>query len=348
MPQANSVARFSLRFSAVFLGIALLSFLVLRAGPQAIWSQIHKVGLGLAVIIVLGGMGYLIRTWAWRCTFACDISALHWTRSFGACLVSEALGQLGAGGKVLGEGMRVSLLKPAVPLANAIPSVAIDSVLHVSSSAIVSVLGIVATLLLAPLPQRWRTLALVFAAALVTALMLGAVAIGKGWALMGHAARAIGHVPRFQKWISREQPLIDSSESNLLNFFHQAPAAFCSALLLNFLWQALAILEVYLILRFIGIRLAIPGAFVLEGLTKIINLVGVLNPGNVGTFEGGNMLITNLFGVPGPVGLTLALCRRARALFWAMIGAVCLMLMSKPAQRRNDGVNPDSTPAVQL
>lgn len=327
MPQVNSVTRFSLRFFAAFLGVALLTFLVLRAGPQIIWRQMHKVGLGLAVIIVLGGIGYLIRTWAWRLTFACDIGALAWTRSFGACLVSEAFGQLGVAGKVLGEGMRISLLKSAVPLANAIPSVAIDGVLHVSTSVIVSASGIVATLLLAPLSHRWRLFALIFAAALVTVLILAAVAIGRGWALMGHAARAIARVPRFHKWISREQPLIDTSENNLLNFFHQAPAAFCEALLLNFLWQALAILEVYLILRFIGIRLALPGAFVLEGLTKLINLVGVFNPGNVGTYEGGNMLITNLFSVSSTVGLTLALCRRARALFWAVIGAVCLMLM---------------------
>ena len=117
MPQVNTLTRFSLRFFAALLGVALLSFLVLRAGPQIILSQMPKLGLGLAVIIVLGSMGYLIRTWAWRLTFACDIGALHWTRSFGVYLVSEALGQLG--GKVLGEGMRVSLLKPVVPLVKA-------------------------------------------------------------------------------------------------------------------------------------------------------------------------------------------------------------------------------------
>src|SRR5579864_8086146 len=118
MPRINAVTRFSFRFFAAFLGLALLTSLVLRAGPQIIWNQVHKVGLGLAVIIFLGGIGYLIRTWAWRLTFACDISALRWRRSFGVYLVSEAFGQLGAGGKVLGEGMRVSLLRSAVPLAN--------------------------------------------------------------------------------------------------------------------------------------------------------------------------------------------------------------------------------------
>jgi uncharacterized membrane protein YuzA (DUF378 family) len=97
-----------------------------------------------------------------------------------------------------------------------------------------------------------------------------------------------------------------------------------------------------------GTRIAIPSAFVLEGLTKVINLVGLLNPGNVGTYEGGNMMITKLFGVSGTVGLTLALCRRVRALFWAVIGAICLMLMTKPTAQKSDVVNPDTSAVAQL
>jgi hypothetical protein len=99
--------------------------------------------------------------------------------------------------------------------------------------------------------------------------------------------------------------------------------------MLNLLWHGLAVLEVYLVLRFMGARIALIGAFVLEGLTKVINLVGALNPGNLGTYEGGNMLITEIFGVTGTAGLTLALCRRARAIFWAGVGAMCMIVMKR-------------------
>lgn len=348
MPQTKSITKIGFRFFAAFLGLALLAMLVLRTGPQIIWNQVHAVGFGMAVIVALGGVALFIRTWAWRMTLMCDITALPWTRSFAVCLVSEALGQLGAGGKVLGEGMRVSLLRSSVPIANAIPSAAIDGGLHVTSSTIMTLSGILATLALAPVSPRVRLFAFIFVTALVAVLVLAGVSIGRGWELMGKTARAIGHVPRFQSWISRKQPVIDSSEHNLLNFFHKAPAAFCAAFLLNFLWQVLAILEVYIILHFMGAKIAVPGAFVLEGLTKVINLVGLFNPGNIGTYEGGNMLITKLFGVPGTVGLSLALCRRARALFWAFIGAACLVFMSKPTARANGSMNPDPTPVVQL
>ena len=67
----------------------------------------------------------------------------------------------------------------------------------------------------------------------------------------------------------------------------------------------------------------------MEALTKVINLVGALNPGNVGTYEGGNMLIAKMFGVTSTAGLTLALCRRARTVFWAGVGAMCMIVMKK-------------------
>ncbi len=69
-----------------------------------------------------------------------------------------------------------------------------------------------------------------------------------------------------------------------------------------------------------GARVTLIAALALEGLTKLINLAGSLNPGNIGTYEGGNMLITKLFGITATSGFTLALCRRARAIFWAAIG----------------------------
>jgi len=346
MPRVNSVTRISFRFFAVLLGLALLTSLVLRTGPQVIWTQVHKVGLGLLLIIIIGGLAYFIRTWVWRLTFACDITALSWSRTFGICLASEALGQLGIGGKAVGEGMRIALLRPVVPLSNAISAGALDGAIHLASSAVVMLSGITVTLFLASLSGEWRLFAVIFATALMTALILAVVSYKNRWELMGNAARVIGRIPRFHDWIGGKLPVIESSEDNLLNFFREAPTSCCAAFFLSFLWQALALLEIYVILRFMGTNITMLGAFVMEGLTKVINLVGALSPGNIGTYEGGNMLITKLFGVSGTVGLTLALCRRTRVLFWALIGAICLTFMRTPEEHKDTEVKSQPTPGI--
>jgi len=69
-------------------------------------------------------------------------------------------------------------------------------------------------------------------------------------------------------------------------------------------------------------------ALILEGLTKLINVVGIFNPGNVGTYEGGNMILAKLIGASSATGLMLSLCRRARSLFWSMIAGLFLITIS--------------------
>jgi hypothetical protein len=329
LPKFQSITRISLRFFAALLGLGLLGYLVFRTGPGVIWKQVQAVGWGLALIMILGGFSQLIRTCAWRQALTCDIRGLTWSRSFGVQLASDACGQLGLAGKLLGEGIRISLLGSAVPLTNGISSCAIDGGMHLLTAAVVGALGISIALLHFPLSGQWRVYALLLAAVLIAVVVLAAVAVASRWQLMGNAARVIGRLPQLHNWVIGKQPIIDSAEHDLLTFRSEAPAAFWASLILSLLWHALAVLEVYLILLFMRARVTFVGAFAMEGLTKVINLVGGLNPGNLGTYEGGNMLIANMFGVTTTAGLTLALCRRARAIFWAAIGVTWMIAMKR-------------------
>ncbi len=336
----QSLIQLSLRFFAALLGLGLLSYLVFRTGPGVVWKQLQTVGWGLALIIILGGFSQFIKTCAWRQAFTCDIGQLSWSRSFIAQLISDAIGQFGVAGKVVGEGTRISLLGSTVPVSNSLSAGAIDGGLHTFSALVVTVLGISATLMLAPVSASWRVYAVLLITVLVSVVILAAVALRNRWQLVGNATRAIGRLPRIHAWVSEKQPIVDSAEDNLLRFRDEAPAAFWATLIFNLLWHMLAVLEVYIILRFMGAGFTVGGAFIVEGLTKVINLVGAVNPGNFGTYEGGSMVIAKMFGVTSTTGLTLALCRRARTIFWAGVGAMCMIVMKKAeAPRRNQNGN---------
>ncbi len=344
-PRLQSLIQLSLRFFAALLGLGLLSYLVFRTGPEIVWNQLQAVGWGFVLVLLLGGLSQLAKTCAWRKAFTCDIRGLSWSRSFVAQLISDAFGQFGVAGKVVGEGTRISLLGRAVPLSNALSAGAIDGALHTFSAVVVTVLGISAILMIGPVSVRWRVYAALLIAGLVSVVILAAVSVKNRWQLVGRATRAIGRLPRLHTWVSDKQPIIDSAEDNLLSFRDRAPAAFWATLTFNLLWHMLAVLEVYVILRFMGAGFSVSGAFIVEGLTKVINLVGAFNPGNFGTYEGGSMLIAKMFGVAGTTGLTLALCRRARTVFWAGIGAMCMIVMKKAEAPRTIAAKLD--PAVE-
>lgn len=328
-PRLRSLMRLTLRFFVAVLGLGLLGCLVFRTGPVIVWKQLQAVGWGIALIIVLGGFSHVIKTCAWRQAFTCDIGRLSWSRSFVGQLISDGIGQFGVAGKVIGEGMRISILRRAVPLSSALSAGAIDGALHSFTAVLITVSGISVTLLVAPLSSTWRIYAVLLIAVLISAVIFAAVAVRNRWQLVSRATRAIGQLPQVNAWVSGKQSIIDSAEDNLLAFCQEAPASFWTTLILNVLWHVLAMLEVYVILRFLGARTALGGAFMVEALTKVINLVGALNPGNFGTYEGGNMLIAKIFGVTSTAGLTLALCRRVRTIFWAGVGVMCMIAMKR-------------------
>ena len=139
-------------------------------------------------------------------------------------------------------------------------------------------------------------------------------------------------MPWFKNWLDGKQSVIDSAEANLFSFYQETPEAFWASLILNLASHGMAILEVYLLLHFMGARAGLLGAFVLEAFTKLINVLGALNPGNFGTYEAGNMILTRLLGIAGPAGLTLGLCRRVRSLFWKGMGLLCLIAIARSTQ----------------
>ena len=327
MYRLNVQYRQMVRFSATLLGIALLVFLIRGTGLSTVVGQVKAVGWGLGLIIALGGISHLTKTFAWRLTFLCGIRNVSFARAFGLRLVAETIGSLGLPGQILGETARVYFLGSALPVANSISSVTLDRGLYISTSALVSVTGILAALSLLSLSGTWRLCAFLFACALAVLLVLTAVTFQRRWPILSGAAKSIGRLPWFKNWLEGKQSVFESAESNLFSFHREAPKAFWASLILNIACHGMAILEVYILLRFMGARTGLLGALVLEAFTKLINVVGALNPGNFGTYEGGNIILTRLLGIAGAAGLTLGLCRRVRSLFWKAMGFLCLIAM---------------------
>jgi len=330
------------RFLGGVVGVTLLAYLVFRVGPGMLLKHALKVGWGMLLILFLGGVSHLIKTWAWRLTLRSEFrKAIPLWRGFRLRLISEAVGQFGLAGQVLGEGMRVSLLGSSVPVAIGISSATIDRGLYTISAAIVGIAGLIGAALVLPLSHVWKVLAFGFAAGTLAFVLILVIAVRRQWPALSMIARTIHRLPGLRNRLQGAEQTMQSAEQELFRFHGDTPQAFWASFSLNLVSQVLAVAEVFLILMFMGSKIEFLSAFVFEAFTKLVNTAGGLIPGNVGTYEGGSMLIAKLFHVSAAAGLSLGFCRRARALFWAGIGALCLIAMSK----RNHS-SPSSTPDI--
>ena len=335
MSRTVSRSRLVVRLLAGTLGVLLFAYLVHRADPAKLLESIATLGWGLGLVIAWGLVSHVVKTWAWRIALGDEKRRASFARMLGLRLASEAAGQLGGVGQMFGEGLRVSLLGPAMPLVNGIASVTLDRVFFIISGAIVSIVGLLAVLIVLPVPHTLAHYASLFVLILLGVILLTAVAVGKRWRVLSRPAQAIGRIRYFKAWIERKHSLIQSVEDNLLDFYHDTPGPFWAGFALNLACHAAAVFEVFLILWLMGAKVSLFGALAIEALTKLVNAAGTFNPGNLGVYEAGNMLIVKMFGLTAAAGLTLAFVRRLRALFWAAIGAVCLLMLAKPRKQSN-------------
>src|SRR5579862_1007119 len=345
-----AMTRRGLRLLAGVLGVVLLTHLVRRAGPAKLLESISSLGWGLGLVVALGGVAHLVKTWAWRFTLLDEKREASFARMLGLRLASEAVGQFGVIGQAFGETLRVALLSSTMPLASGITSVALDRALFILSAAAVSALGLIAVLVVLPLPGAFSLYAGLFAFTLLGIILVTATGLRKRWAMLSGTAETLGRVRYFSGWIERKRSLIHSVEHKLFDFYHNSPRAFWGSFALNLACHAVAVLEVYLILWLMGTKIGLFAAFAIEALTKLVNVLGLFNPGNVGTYEGGNMITAKMFGISGAAGLTLGLTRRIRAIFWAAVGGVCLVILSKTRQHTDGSTGsriPTSPPDAQ-
>ena len=322
-------ARPVLRLLAILASTGLLAYLVWHAGPGKLWHNLVRLGWGFTLVIVLAGVSHLGRTWAWQMTLGKGRHKLSFPKLVGLRLGAEAAGQLGIVGQTFGDSIRVSHLSRQMQMGHSLASITLDRGLYLVTGIIVIVSGFFAALPMLSLSHALRFYAGLFALGSIIFLSLTLLVLRKRSPVLSQGARLIGRIPALKNWIEQRLHLIQSMESALFDFHHNTPRLFWGSLLLNLAGHCLAILEVCVVLWLLGAHIGFVAAMIIESLTKLVNAIGSFNPGNIGTYETGNMLIGKIFSLSNAAGLALAMARRLRALFWTAVGCICLVLLTR-------------------
>jgi len=324
-----------LRVLTPLLSSALFGYLIWQAGLSKLWENAEKLGWGFLWMLALGGVSHAARTLAWRLTLDDYKHKISFARMLGLRLGAEAAGQFGIIGQTVGESIRVSRLSPHIPLGNAIASVTLDRGLYVGTGIIVLIAGLAGARPVLSHSHALNLYATFLVFALVFILLAALLALRKRWAVVTRCAQFCGRAPYLRRWVESRHALFQSVENAVLDFHHKSHRAFWGSLLLMLGSHCLAVTEVCLILLLLGVKFGVLSALVVEAMTKLVNVVGSLNPGNVGTFEAGTVLIGRMFGLSVATALTLGLARRLRAFFWTAVGGICLFILIKPTSRGN-------------
>jgi glycosyltransferase 2 family protein len=307
------------------LGLLLFAYFVSRAGVGEILSNIKDLGAGFILILAVSSLRYIVRALAWtRCIE--PPHRLPFRAAFAARLMGDALGNIIPFISVaVSEPSKAVFVKDRVPLMVGLSALAIENIFYTLTVAIFIFCGTATLLLTFTLPK-----ALLYAS--IGTLVTTIVIIPLVYLLIHWQARflsgALGFLSNrgvLPKLIGKVRPRAQSLEDRVYGFYATSQRSFLSIFLLDMCFHLAGVLEIFITLSFISpVWPTLTQAFILESVNRIINVAFKFIPLRAGVDEGGTGQVSKVLGFTRDVGVTLAIVRKGRDIFWSAIGLLLI------------------------
>src|SRR5262249_37586970 len=304
-------------------GLALLVWVIARVGPAEIAADVRQVGWGVAVVIALGGLRFLLRAVAWRLCLD-DPRSLSVGDAFSAVVCGDAIGNLTPLGPLVGEPAKAALVRGRVALAPAVAALAVENVLYTLSTAGMIAAGMIALLLTFELPSDSTGAVMrdIGEIAIAGTIALFAIALWLLWRQPALVSRALGLATRLGKHTDR----IRAIEVEIYSFASRHPGKLLPLAFAEIGFHALGVVEVYVTLWLLsGAPPSLMTSFLFETANRLLTVAFKFVPLRLGLDEAGTAGFPTLIGVASKTGLSLAIVRKVRVLFWTAAGGLLLV-----------------------
>jgi len=304
-------------------GLALFAYAVRSVGLDAITDGIRRVGWGMVPILALAGARFALRAQAWRLCMRAAVR-LPFGTALAAFLAGDAVGSVTPLGLAASEPAKAFLSRRRLATADAVSSLAIDNLVYAASALALVAIGVLVLLAAVPLPFEWRESAVVLLVVLAAGTLAGLRLLRGTW--------SPDDGPR-PAWRAR----LAGIRQSVVGFSMANPGQLWRAFGLGMAFHVLAALEVFLTLGWIrdDVLPSVPQAIVFEALNRVVTLAFKFVPFRVGVDEALSGALAPVLAMPAAVGVTLAIVRKARNLFWAAIG-LALMAGRAPGGSATD------------
>jgi putative membrane protein len=313
------------RLTAVLLllGVAVLCGLVLHVGPAALAAEIQKLGWNILWVLLPSAISYLLDASGWRHTLGRHAARLGFSRLFMTRMAGEAVNFTTPAAYLGGEPVKAYMLsRHDVPLVDGLASVVTAKTTMTLAEVLFIVIGLGLSAVL--LSQSTDLL-------LSGLVGLGALGFGVGLfvavqrsGLFAGLLRVIERLGLRIVWLKQREHKLRALDDAIGAFYRQDRRGFTLSFLYFFAGWMVGALESYLILYFLGLPVDLVTAVAIEALAVFVKGGTAFIPGSVGGQEAGTVLLFVTFGYTEAAGVTFALVRRIREIFWIAFGLLAL------------------------
>lgn len=315
-----------LQAAGLVFGFGLFFYVVQRIGLHTITEALGRVGWGFLPIIALNGTRHFLRAACIYLAVAPEHRTFKFRHALAARLGGEAVSVITFTGPVLGDLTKAVLLKKNTAFTSSAAAVIVDNILYYVSVVLMILVGIGVMLYTFGSGDTYLRYA-IFATSVFTLLIFTGLilTIKFHFKPLSWTVKKLSALKFLPHMIAAKKDYIRQVEDNVFDFYMHRKPAFYAVSGLIIAAHTLSVCEVYFALRLLDLAAFPSTAFIIESLTKVINMAFGFVPGTIGVYEGGNGVILNFLGYATAAGVALALLRRSAILFWTFVGLAILL-----------------------
>src|SRR5689334_4096044 len=307
------------------LGLLLVAYFVRRAGVGEIAGGIQRLGAGFLLILAVSSIRYIVRAIAWTLCIE-PPHQLRFRDAFAARLMGDAVGNIVPFvSAAVSEPSKAVFVKDRLPLLVGLSALAVENIFYALSVALFIFAGTATLLLSFSLPKGLRYASF---GALITTLVI----IPLGYFLLRSESKFLSGMLKFfgrhgvaQKLVAKIAPRVQALEERIFGFYQRSRQSFLSIFALDMCFHLAGVAEIYATLWFISpVAPSLRQAFILESVNRIINVAFKFIPLRAGVDEGGTGQVSKVLGFARGTGVTLAIIRKGRDIFWSGIGILLI------------------------
>ena len=306
------------------IGVGVLVWFLSRANLPEIGRTLAGLGWQAPLLFVPYFVVYILDTAGWHCSFK-QAPSVSLATLFRVRWAGEAVNNVLPSAYIGGEALKVYLLsKRGVPVTLGVPASLISKTVQTIAQLFFIALAGLAFLAIGVAPAAFRTgmlIVLAFGTVLVGALL---------WIQFRGLFRVVFDVlglPLLRlARLDRRRADLTRFDSEVSSFYRGQPRRFLMCFGSYFAGWVFDSAEIFLAGHLLGMPVTWTQALAIEGFVGVAKAMSVVIPGALGVQESSIVFLCRMAGVPDAFGFAYAILRRARDVFFVLIGWKLLLL----------------------
>jgi len=314
------------------LGALALGIMIYKTGIDNILRDIRQTGWWFVPIIGLWVIVYLINTYSFYIIIqdgSPEAKRVGFFRLFKLVISGFAINYITPFGLMGGEPYKIIELQQSLGIQKATSSVLLSTMMHFVSHFIFWMVSIPLLLFLVPVLSDVVELGMILSSGTSFLLLLWAFRVytrgGVDRAiLLGSRLPFIGK--RLRAYRNQNREKIDQMDMLIAGLYKNRKRDFITSLLLELFSRFFLCIEVLLMMQAIGNPINFGQGVLIESIQSLVGNLLFFMPMQMGSREGGIVIVYGILSIPLAYGVFVSLCKRIRELFWILVGIVLIKI----------------------